>query len=76
VNRKKSRIERRARSKKTAGAERMDLFVHLCDVMDLFPGAGERAAGELAGKMMAERLRQERGAKRRTPAGPKPSRGR
>jgi hypothetical protein len=45
----------------------MELLSHLCDVMGLFPAVGEEAIGELAGKMMAERLRREAAGGARRP---------
>jgi hypothetical protein len=41
------------------GLDEVDLLSNLCGVMDLFPSIGEEAIGELAGKMMADRLRRE-----------------
>jgi hypothetical protein len=48
----------------------MGLLSHLCEVMDLFPIASDEAVGELAGRMMAERLRREAAEsnRRRAPA--------
>jgi hypothetical protein len=42
----------------------MDLLAHLFEIMDLFPIASEEAVGELAGRMMAERLRREAAERR------------
>ncbi len=41
------------------------LLSHLCEVMELFPSVSEEAVGELAGRMMVERLRREAADKKR-----------
>lgn len=57
------------------GLDGMDLLSNLCGVMGLFPSIREEAIGELAGKMMAERLRREAAEKGRV-AGSAPTRRR
>ena len=56
---KKNRKSRRVRPKPGGGLNGMGLLSHLCEVMDLFPIASDEAVGELAGRMMAERLRRD-----------------
>jgi hypothetical protein len=68
-------MEKQAKGGKAQSARRapvgdrpgMELLSHLCDVMGLFPAVGEAAIGELAGKMMAERLRREAAGGARRP---------
>jgi hypothetical protein len=55
----------RARMQAGGGLSGMPLLVHLCEVMDLFPTASDEAVGELAGRMMADRLRRETARKNR-----------
>jgi hypothetical protein len=43
----------------------VDLLSNLCEVMGLFPMGSDEAIGELAGRMMVERLRGEAAEKRR-----------
>jgi len=61
---KKNRKSARVRRKSGGGLYGMDLLAHLFEIMDLFPIASEEAVGELAGRMMAERLRREAAERR------------
>jgi hypothetical protein len=56
---KKNGRPKRVRRQPDSGSSGTALLSHLCEVMELFPSVGEEALGELAGRMMAERLRRE-----------------
>lgn len=64
---KRSGKPKSVRRQRGDGLEGMDLLSNLCEVMGLFPRASDEAVGELAGRMMAERLRREAAEKRRRP---------
>ena len=59
ANVKKKPKLRRVRRESDKRSRGMDLLAHLFEMMDLFPIVSEAAAGELAERMMTERLRRE-----------------
>ena len=55
--------KRTAGPREDSGPGGTELFGHLCEILEMFPNAGEDAEGALAGKVMAARLRRELAAK-------------
>ena len=49
----------RVRNMRAGRLNGIKLLGHVCEIMDLFPVVSDKAAGELAERMMLERLRRE-----------------
>jgi hypothetical protein len=57
----------RGQQKWAAGQDRISLFAHLCEVMGLFPRAGNLAIAEMVTKLRTERLPARRKIKTAAP---------
>ena len=54
ANRAEKKTTRGSRRRRSAGDETVDLLAHVCEIMGLFPRAGDQALAEWIARMKAE----------------------